>query len=55
MVTAGRVGLVELEKNGLVPLTLIKRPAIGDEADEEGTETIVKPIQEVLDQYRVFN
>ena len=58
MVTAGRVGLIELEKDGPVPLTLIKRPdlegLLEGGAGIEESETIMKPIQEVLDQCRMF-
>lgn len=58
MVTAGRVGLVELEKDGPVHLTLIKRPnlegLLEGEAGIEESETIMKPIQEVLGQCRLF-
>jgi len=62
MVTAGRVGLIELEKDGPVHLALVKRPDLeglhkcGDEGDAgiEESETIMKPIQEVLDRCRVF-
>lgn len=65
MVTAGRVGLMDLGKDGPIHLTLIKRPDLesllikhkyGDEGEAgiEEWETIMKPIQEVLDQCRVF-
>lgn len=52
MVTAGRVGLIELEEYGLVPLILIKRPASEDGAEME--EAITMPIQEVLNRCRVL-
>jgi len=55
MVTAGRVGPVDLEKDGPVHLSLIKRPDLNEgEAEVEETETITKQIQEVLDHCRVF-
>ena len=65
MVTVGRVGLIGLEMDGPVHLTLIKRPELeglliehkyGDEGEAgiEESETIMKPIQDVLDQCRVF-
>jgi hypothetical protein len=65
MVMAARVGLIELEKDGPVHLTLIARPDPEDplikhkhghndgEAEIEESETIMKPIQEVLDRCRV--
>jgi len=62
---AGRVGLIGLGEDGPVHLTLIERPDLEDllnkhnngcegEVGIEGSETIMKPIQEVLDQCRVF-
>jgi len=53
MITAGSVGLMELE-DGSIPLTLIKRPALESEAEVEELETIIKPIQGVLNYFRVF-
>jgi hypothetical protein len=62
---AGRVGLIELGEDGPVHLTLIKRPDVEDlltkpkngyegEVEIGESETIMKPIQEVLGQCRVF-
>lgn len=51
MITAGRVGLIELEEDGLVPLVPIRRPALEEVEVEE--ETITMPIQEVLNHCRV--
>ena len=54
MVTAGRVGLIELEDDGLVPLVLIKRPVLEDGTEVEVEEAITMPIQEVLNRCRVL-
>jgi len=51
---AGRVGLMELDKDEVVPLIPIKRPALEDGVEVEVGETIMMPAQDVLNHCRVL-